>query len=80
MIRIEIPLPEDFPYKEDVMRLQRVLSEHEYEASDRTAADLWDRYSDSMAASWMSMDHLTDDKVWGCVSLDVLQLTKSKTE
>jgi hypothetical protein len=75
MTRIEIPLPDDFPYKDDVLRLQRVLSERGYEASDRTAADLWDRYSDSMAAGWMSMDGETDDTIWGCVSLDVLQLT-----
>lgn len=79
MIKITIPVEIDFPYPEDLARIQKVLADRGYEADPRTCADLWSRYSDSMAAGWMTLPD-TDDEVFGCMSLDILAITGTLPE
>lgn len=74
MIKIEIPLEPDFPYTADAVRIQDVIIRHGYDINLKDAAELWHRYSDSMAAGWMMLPD-TDAEIWGCVSLDILDLT-----
>jgi hypothetical protein len=75
MKRIAIPPEEDFPYIEDVRRIVRVLAERDIICSENDARELWNRYSDSMAAGWMGMDYQTDDEVYSCIGLDVLKFS-----
>ena len=75
MKHIVIPLEADFPYRDDVERVVRILAERDIICSEKDAHELWDRYSDSMAAGWMNMDGETDDQVYSRIALDVLKFS-----
>ena len=47
----------------DVERLQRVMLQNGYEADLRSAADIWEEYSDDYAAGWLGMPE-NDDELW----------------
>ena len=52
---------------DDVKRIQRVLLAHGYESDLESAADIWDEYSDSMAAGWMFLPP-DDLELWWRIS------------
>jgi len=47
----------------DVERLQRVILINGYEADLRSAAGIWEDYSDDYAAGWLSMPE-DDKELW----------------
>lgn len=47
---------------EDVDRIVQVCADRGYEISQSLAVTVWDKYSNSMCAGWMSLG--TDDEVW----------------
>ena len=54
----------DFGYPEDVKRIVLVAAKNGYFLSPNEACDLWDKYSDTMCASWMHVSE-DDGDVWG---------------
>jgi hypothetical protein len=51
----------------DVIRVRDAVMSHGYECSHTQARDLWQQYSDGMAASWMSLPD-EDGDIVQCVS------------
>jgi hypothetical protein len=47
----------------DVERLQRVMLQNGYEADLRSAAGIWEDYSDDYAAGWLGMPD-DDEELW----------------
>jgi hypothetical protein len=45
-----------FPYQNDVDRIVKIFADAGYDISHSDAARAWEKYSDSMAAGWMSLD------------------------
>lgn len=74
MQKVIIPLGESFPYKDDVMRIVRILKERGIECAPLDAQFLWEEYSESMAAGWMTLPD-ADDEVHGCISLALIKYT-----
>lgn len=55
-------------YPDDVRRIQQVLADRDLEATLKECEEMWEKYSDSMAASWMILSDLTDNEIYRCVS------------
>ena len=53
MKRIQIKY--EHRYVEDVMRIQKVLADHDWDATLPECEELWDKYSESMSAGWMGL-------------------------
>lgn len=66
MKRIRIIPVDDFSPVNDIKRLQRIFKERGYEVTESEVTVLWERYSESMAAGWMSLDK-DDDLVFAHV-------------
>lgn len=62
----KINILKKFEYQDDVERIQKVLAVYDYEATLSECAELWDMYSDSMAAGWMSLPD-GDQEVLNCI-------------
>ena len=50
----------------DVVRLQTVMRLNGYEADLRSAAGIWEDYSDTYAAGWMCLPE-DDEDLWGAI-------------
>lgn len=55
-------------YPKDVMRIQQILADKGYEASPVECEALWDKYSESMCAGWMTLGRDSDEQVFDCIS------------
>lgn len=53
-------------YPEDCRRIKVILLNKGYDASLAECEILWEMYSDSMAAGWMSLPS-GDDEVFSCI-------------
>lgn len=51
-------------YPEDVKRLGKICLENGLFISPYDLQDAWERYSDSMCASWLIMGGYTDDEIF----------------
>jgi len=58
MINLEIFTGE---YRDDCERIQRILRDKGYNATLQQCEELWDDYSDSMAAGWMGLGDNDED-------------------
>jgi len=63
---IEIISEHGEKYREDILRIKKILIEKGYNATLTVAEHLWDKYSHSMAAGWMNLPD-NDDDVFGCI-------------
>lgn len=50
-------------YPGDVARIQRVAMAHGFVLTPMQAEQVWDLYSDSMAAGWMGLPE-SDEELW----------------
>ena len=64
--RLHFPRTIYMRYPEDVGRILQILNERGFTANDLDIHEAWSAYSDSMAASWMSLDD-DDDAVFACI-------------
>ena len=48
-------------YPDDVSRIQKVLADRDLEATLKECEEMWQKYSDSMAASWMILPRKDED-------------------
>jgi hypothetical protein len=62
MKKLKIRQLEDhnFFYENDIDRIVRIFADRGYEITASDAAKAWERYSDSMAAGWLSLDEEDD--------------------
>jgi len=67
MNEIEIISNHGERYRDDILRIKRILIEKGYKGTLTNAEALWDKYSDTMAAGWMCLPE-TDDEVFDCIS------------
>jgi hypothetical protein len=58
----------EIEFPEDVKQIQGVLAENGYKATPSQCVELWEKYSDSMCAGWMSLDCYTNEDVFNCIS------------
>lgn len=58
MKRVRLTRSNDFEYRADVLRIQDALMQAGYLAYEHECREMWERFSDSMAAGWM---HVPDD-------------------
>lgn len=57
----------DVRYREDCERIVRISMMHGYNITLGQAEQVWDDYSDSMAAGWMNLPE-SDEEVWEVLS------------
>ncbi len=55
-------------YPEDTKHIVKVLAERGYEATELEAEELWEKYSDSMAAGWMGLP-VEGAEVFSCIKV-----------
>lgn len=55
-------------YADDCERICKVLANRGFECSLNDACVLWEKYSESMAAGWISMFSASDDEIFSSVS------------
>lgn len=67
MKEIEIVSSHGQEYIDDIKRIKRILIEHGYNATLTLAEVLWEKYSESMCAGWMSLPD-NDEEVFDCIS------------
>lgn len=60
MKQISLILDNDFEYPRDVDRIVKAFAAEGYWCTPEQAHHLWDKYSDSMYAGWMSLDSYLD--------------------
>lgn len=53
-------------YIEDIKRIKNILIEKGYNATLTNSESLWDKYSDSMEAGWISLPD-EDEAVFSCI-------------
>jgi hypothetical protein len=54
----------DFNYSVDVEYMVNIAKARGYIVSPSDVRLAWEHYSDSMAASWMLVDHDNEERVW----------------
>lgn len=64
MKRIRIK-DQDIAYPEDCRKIQSIFLDEGYEISIGEAQLLWKKYSNDVAASWLTLDSWDDDMIWG---------------
>jgi hypothetical protein len=64
---------------DDIRRIRDIVRANGYDCSDDQAKALWDKYSDSMSASWMGLDK-DDVSIWWHISHYVVEEEGEKTE
>lgn len=57
-------------HKEDIIRIKQIMLNNGYEADLSDAAELWEDYSDSLAAGWINLPK-DDDELWSIIKYDV---------
>lgn len=67
MKEIEIVSEHGQRYIDDIRRIKNILLHRGYNATLTNSEQLWDRYSDSMAAGWMTLPE-NDEEVFECIS------------
>jgi len=55
-------------YRDDCERIQTALEDKGYSSSLEQCAELWEIYSDSYCAGWMSLDVMSDDQIFDAIS------------
>ena len=55
-------------HKDDCERIQKVLLKKGYLSTLNNCYDLWDKFSDSMAAVWINVPEDDDDEIWYSIS------------
>jgi hypothetical protein len=56
-------------HQADIERLVKVSREKGYELSEADAYYVWQRHSESMAATWMFLGSYNDDELWWVIEL-----------
>jgi len=66
MKKIEIISEHGERYIDDIRRIKKILRERDYDATLTISEALWDKYSYSMAAGWMTLPD-DDEEVFDCI-------------
>ena len=58
-------------YKDDCIRIQRILRDRGYNATLKQCEELWEDYSDSMCAGWMNLND-SDSNVYNNIITSIV--------
>lgn len=53
----------DSSYREDIIRIQRVLLKHGWESTYKECSDLWENHSADVRAGWLLLPK-SDEELW----------------